>query len=137
MYCKHYISGCREMFAQAEDLDYHQNGCIYQQLFCPYLDCYSLFCEFQIDEHLKKEHLEAFEASKELITVEYHENMKCLIDLSADDCIFNTIIPILELITWSWNSITVVAQQGFNHVFKQFTSHCKCSSHFSCQAYKN
>ena len=90
MYCKHYISGCREMFAQAEDLDYHQNGCIYRQLFCPYLDCYSLFCEFQIDEPLKKEHLEAFEASKELITVEYHENMKCLIDLSADDCIFNT-----------------------------------------------
>ena len=41
VYCPHYKRGCRETFARSEDLNYHQQGCVFRQVYCPILHCES------------------------------------------------------------------------------------------------
>ena len=41
VYCPHYKRGCRETFAQFEDLNYHQKGCVFRKVYCPILHCKS------------------------------------------------------------------------------------------------
>ena len=36
VYCPHYKQNCREIFAQAEDLNYHQQGCVFRLVNCPH-----------------------------------------------------------------------------------------------------
>ena len=41
VYCPHYNNGCRQIFVQtqAESLDDHQQGCLFNKVFCPDLYC--------------------------------------------------------------------------------------------------
>ena len=39
IFCPHYKRGCRDFFAQAEDLNYHQQGCGFRHVSCPDLGC--------------------------------------------------------------------------------------------------
>ena len=39
IFCPHYNRGCRDFFAEAEDLNYHQQGCGFRQVSCPDLGC--------------------------------------------------------------------------------------------------
>ena len=39
VYCQNYKTGCREIFAKAEDLEDHQEGCVFRLVFCPNLLC--------------------------------------------------------------------------------------------------
>ena len=37
--CQNYRNGCLEMNVNVEDLDHHQQKCIYRQVFCPNMSC--------------------------------------------------------------------------------------------------
>ena len=37
--CQNYKTGCREGKMNVEDLEYHQEKCIYREVFCPFIEC--------------------------------------------------------------------------------------------------
>jgi len=55
--CKHYEQGCREMKTDAEDLEHHQQKCIYRLVFCPDPHCEREKVKFKdVIEHLENVH---------------------------------------------------------------------------------
>ena len=60
VYCPHYKNGCHQTFLQAESLDDHQQGCIFRQVFCPYIICKEKVLFKDVIDHLKKVHKNTF-----------------------------------------------------------------------------
>jgi len=53
-FCPHYRYGCREVFVQADDLDYHQKGCVFRQVHCPKIECKEKVLFKDVIDHLKQ-----------------------------------------------------------------------------------
>ena len=62
VYCQHYKNGCRQIFVQtqAESLDDHQQGCLFNKVFCPDLSCKKKVLFKDVIEHLKQVHENKF-----------------------------------------------------------------------------
>ena len=62
VYCPHYKNGCRQIFVQtqAESLDDHQQGCLFNKVFCPDLSCKEKVLFKDVIEHLKQVHENKF-----------------------------------------------------------------------------
>ena len=58
VYCPQYENGCREIFVQtqAENLDDHQQGCLFRKVFCPDLACKKKVLFKDVIEHLIQVH---------------------------------------------------------------------------------
>ena len=60
IYCPHYKRDCREIFAQAqaEDLHYHEQGCVFRQVHCPHLghECREKVIFKDVIDHLNQDH---------------------------------------------------------------------------------
>mgnify|MGYP001203579950 CR=1 FL=1 len=81
VYCPHHKNGCRQIFVQtqAESLDDHQQGCLFNKVFCPDLYCKKKVLFKDVIEHLIQVH-ELYQG-KFLVATKY----KCKIVLSSDN----------------------------------------------------
>ena len=81
VYCPHYKNGCRQIFmqTQAEILDDHQQGCLFNKVFCPDLTCKKKVLFKDVIEHLMQVH--KIHRGKFLIATEN----KCKSVLSSDN----------------------------------------------------
>ena len=59
IFCPHYKTGCRDFFAQNEDLiNYYQQGCLFREVYCPYLGgkCEEKILFKDVITHLNQKH---------------------------------------------------------------------------------
>ena len=59
IFCSHYKRGCRDFFAQNEDLiNYYQQGCSFREVYCPYLGgkCEEKILFKDVISHLNQKH---------------------------------------------------------------------------------
>ena len=84
MYCPNYGTGCREFFAQPEDLEDHQPACIFRKVYCPVFSCDHGTIAFKdISDHLMKQHSNDFERAKASTSTVLLTENKCVFNLPA------------------------------------------------------
>ena len=67
MYCPNYGTGCRQFFAQTDDLEDHQPACIFRKVYCPCLHYdpdHGRIVFKDISDHLMKQHSNDLERAK-------------------------------------------------------------------------
>ena len=64
MYCPNYGTGCRQFFAQPDDLEDHEQACIFRKVYCPCVYCDHGTIVFKdISDHLMKQHSNDLESA--------------------------------------------------------------------------
>jgi len=85
IYCRHYKTGCRQMFKQVKELEDHQLDCVYRQVYCP-----SIFCQNSDGKIIFKDiadHFSSTHGSKSSVNCKgksIQPNVKCDILIGMD-----------------------------------------------------